>query len=88
MGEIGRTIHVRLSAALQKKLEHLHGKHFAGLPVATVAKLLLCNQLRKDEEALVTIMREQINTPSEEEAVPKNNERLTGLNTNKRRIRR
>ncbi|MBI3832480.1 MAG: hypothetical protein HY291_23350 [Planctomycetes bacterium] len=88
MGDDGRTVHIRLSPRLQARLERLHAQNFSGLPIATVAKLLLADQLLKDETEQVAIMQRLINTPTDEGPAHKNSERLAGMNTNKRKSRR
>lgn len=65
MSHPGKTFHVRVPPKLQRKLEALHAQHFAGLPVASLVKLLLADQLAKDEGALVAIVTEGIRRPSD-----------------------
>ncbi|GMV83550.1 MAG: hypothetical protein AMXMBFR7_47340 [Planctomycetota bacterium] len=60
MGEPGRTFHTRLPPGPQRRLEALHARHFAGLPVGTILKLLVLDQLSKDEAELVAIIAERI----------------------------
>ncbi|GMV83914.1 MAG: hypothetical protein AMXMBFR7_50980 [Planctomycetota bacterium] len=88
MGEPGRTIHIRLSPRLQRKLEALHGNHYAGLPLSTIAKLLLQSQLQKEEEEVIAIIQEQIRTPAPEAEGPKAKGRIPNLNKHKPRSRR
>lgn len=88
MSHLGRTIHVRLSPGLKEKLEELHSSHFAGLPISTVCKLLLADQLLKAEEIQVEIVQRQIKSPSKDLLSEKSVERLIGLNPNKKRAQR
>lgn len=88
MGEQGRTIHIRLSPQLQRKLEMLHAANYAGLPLSTIAKLLLQAQLQKGEEEVVSIVQEQIRTPAPTDEGPKAKGRLIHLNSQKPRNRR
>lgn len=84
MSDPGRTVHIRLAPRLQRKLESLHATHYAGLPIATVAKLLLADQLQKHDEALIAIVQEQIRTPADEEVAPKKVSERLNLNSRKR----
>lgn len=88
MADPGRTIHIRLSPRLQRKLEALHGSHYAGLPLSTIAKLLLQSQLQKEEEEIVAIIQQQIRTPTPEAEETRGKSRMAGLNTQKPRHRR
>ncbi|GMV82491.1 MAG: hypothetical protein AMXMBFR7_36750 [Planctomycetota bacterium] len=56
----GRTFHIRLPPRLQHAIETLHARHFAGLPVGSILKLLVLDQLSKDEAELVRIVAERI----------------------------
>lgn len=87
MGDAGKTVHVRLSPRLRRKLEELHSTHYAGLPLSTIAKLLLADQLKKSEETILEIIQEQIRTPNEDPEAPKSASRIP-LNTQKQRHRR
>ncbi|MBE7464256.1 MAG: hypothetical protein HS116_12325 [Planctomycetes bacterium] len=87
MGDPGRTIHIRLSPRLQRKLERLHGEHYAGLPLSTIAKLLLADQLQKDDEVVLEIIQNQIRRPLDEPAVSKE-PRMPNLNSQRHRQRR
>lgn len=89
MGDLGRTIHIRLSPQLQRKLEMLHAAHYAGLPLSTVAKLLLADQLQKEGEVVLEIIQNQIKTPPEEAKAPMSGHRPSALtNSLKNRQRR
>lgn len=87
MGDTGKTVHVRLSPRLRRKLEDLHAHHYAGLPLSTIAKLLLADQLKKSEETIIEIIQEQIRTPSEDAETSKSASRIP-TNTQKPRPRR
>lgn len=84
MGDPGRTIHIRLSPRLERKLEKLHGENYAGLPLSTIAKLLLADQLQKDDEVVLEIIQNQIRRPPQDSPHPKPTTRLPGLNAQKR----
>ncbi|MCW8129378.1 MAG: hypothetical protein KIS92_03255 [Planctomycetota bacterium] len=87
MGDPGRTIHIRLSPRLQRKLEELHGAHYAGLPLSTIAKLLLADQLQKDDEVVLEIIQNQIRRPADE-STTQEHARTPHLNTQRRRHHR
>lgn len=84
MSSPGKTIHLRLSPRLQGKLEELHASNYAGLPLSTVAKLLLADQLQKSEAEILDIIQSQIRKPPEDLPHPKPTTRLPGLNAQKR----
>lgn len=84
MGDPGRTIHIRLPPRLQRKLEKLHGEHYAGLPLSTIAKLLLADQLQKGDDVVLEIIQNQIRKPPDESPHPKSTTRLPGLNAQRR----
>lgn len=65
MSHPGKILHVRLPPHLARKLEALHAQHFAGLPLTALVKLLLADQLAKDEAALVEIVTAGIRRPSD-----------------------
>lgn len=65
MSHPGKTFHVRVPPRLQRKLEALHRQHYGGLPIGSLVKLLLADQLAKDESALVDIVAEGIRRPSD-----------------------
>ena len=88
MSDKGKTIHLRLSAKQQRKMELLHQGHFGGLPFSSVVKLLLVAQLRKDHDDLVEIIQREIATPTEEAHQPRSQSRLPSTNTSKPKSRR
>lgn len=83
MGKPGLTIHLRLSPRLQRKLETIHANHFAGLPLATIGKLLLADQLQKPDEAILEIVLQQIRMPTKENEPSRPKARLPNPNARK-----
>lgn len=56
-------LHIRLPAALYRRLEQLHRQRFAALPFSCIAKLILVDALQRDEEVLARVILAQMRKP-------------------------